>query len=189
MARKEQQMSEDVEHLLLNAQLRDELEPLYDESIGRVNAEIMSTSTENEFLASMLEWERAPILPISQWFAPELMLPHPESLSDDELHEKMWNTIQALFDKRIVLDFTDHLTDRELYCMIFRDILPAHEKKIDRANNRLHWDCANAGGNPDIWLRYYASEEDRQNWASETGGSLPPREEPPNRRRLPRTPL
>jgi len=189
MARKEQQMSEDIEHLLLNAQLRDELEPLYDESIGRVNAEIMSTSTENEFLASMLDWERAPILPISQWFSPELILPHPDSLSDDDLHEKMWNTVQAFFDKRIVLDFTDHLTDRELYCIIFRDILPAHEKKIDRASNFLHWDCANAGGNPDIWLRYYASEEDRQNWTVETGGLLPPREEPPHRRQLPRTPL
>ncbi len=189
MARKEQQISEDIEHLLLNAQLRDELEPLYDESIGRVNAEIMSTSTENEFLASMLEWERAPILPISQWFTPELILPLPDTLSDDDLHRQMWNTIHALFDKRIVLDFTDHLTDREMYCMIYRDILPAHEKKIDRASNFLHWDCANAGGNPDVWLRYYASEGDRQNWAAETDGLLPPREEPPYRRRLPRTPL
>ena len=182
-------MAEDVEHLLLNAQLRDELEPLYDESIGRVNAEIMSTRNENEFLASMLEWERAPILPISQWFTPELVLPHPDRLSDHDLHEKMWSTIHALYAKRIVLDFTDHLTDRQIYCMIYRDILPAHEKKIDRCNNYVHWDCANAGGNPDVWLRYYASEEDRQNWAEETGGLVPPREEPPYRRHLPRTPL
>ena len=61
---------DEVEHLLRNAQLRDELEPLYDESIDRVNPTVMTTRTENEFLESMLEWERAPILPISQWFEP-----------------------------------------------------------------------------------------------------------------------
>lgn len=189
MARKEQSPSEEVELLLINAQLRDELEPLYDESIGRVNAEFMSTQCENEFLASMLEWERAPMLPISQWFTPELVLPHPDMISENQLHEKMWNTVHSLYEKRIVLDFTDHLTDRELYCLIYRDILSSHEKKIDRPENFLHWDCANVGGNPDAWLRYYASEEDRQNWFTETNGQLPPREEPPFRRRLPRTPL
>ncbi len=187
MARKEQSPSEDVELLLLNASLRDELEPLYDESIGRVNAEFMSTQCENEFLASMLEWERAPTLPISQWFTPELILSHPDMISEDQLHEKMWNTVHSLYEKRIVLDFTDHLTDRELYCLIYRDILPSHEKKIDRPDNFLHWDCANVGGNADAWLRYYASEEDRQNWLAETDAQLPPREEPLFRRRLPRT--
>src|SRR6266550_318605 len=55
--------SEEVEHLLRNAQLRDELEPLFDESIDRVNPTAMSTRSENEFLESMLEWERAPMLP------------------------------------------------------------------------------------------------------------------------------
>ena len=42
--------SEEVEHLLRNAQLRDELEPLFDESIDRVNPTAMSTRSENEFL-------------------------------------------------------------------------------------------------------------------------------------------
>ena len=56
--------SEEVEQILRNAQLRDELEPLFDESIDRVNPAVMTTRCENEFLESMLEWERAPILPI-----------------------------------------------------------------------------------------------------------------------------
>lgn len=78
MFRSQPASPDEVEHLLRNAQLRDELEPLFDESIGRVNSTVMSTRNENEFLASMLEWERAPILPISQWFNPELVLPHPD---------------------------------------------------------------------------------------------------------------
>jgi len=181
--------SDEVEHLLRNAQLRDELEPLYDESIGRVNAEVMSTSSENEFLQSMLDWERAPILPICDWFRPALKLPPPETLDDECLHSLLHETIQKLFAKRIVLDFTDHLSDRQLYCLIVRDILPTHEKRIERLNNYLHWDCANTNDNPDVWLRYYAREEDRDTWVEETGGELPKMEDPPYDRRLPRAPL
>src|SRR3990172_4339262 len=111
-------LPDEVEHLLRNAELRDELEPYFDESIRNVNVEELPTPVENEFLASMLAWERAPILPICQWFDPQLVLPHPEALSDSQLHERLWDTIDKLFDRRIVLDFTDHLSDRELYCLI-----------------------------------------------------------------------
>ena len=107
--------SEEVEHLLRNAQLRDELEPLFDESIDRVNPTVMSTRSENEFLESMLEWERAPMLPISQWFEPPLVLPHPDRLGQHQLSLVLRATIEKLFEKHIVLDFTDHLSDYQLY--------------------------------------------------------------------------
>ena len=120
------------------------LEPFYDESISRIDVQHWPLALENEFLASMLAWERAPILPIYRWFDPELRLPRPSVLSDDDLHEILWTVINKLFEKRIVLDFTDHLSDRELYCLIYRDILPSREKKIESARNYLHWDCAGA---------------------------------------------
>lgn len=182
-------LPDEVEHLLRNAELRNELEPYFDESIRSVNVEELPTPMENEFLASMLAWERAPILPIAQWFEPELRLPHPDALSNDELHQRLWDTIQKLHGRRIVLDFTDHLSDRELYCLIYRDILPCAEKKIDSLSNYLHWDCADMGGDPSIWLRYYASDEEREAWAEDFGDSLPPSEEPPFRRKLPQRPL
>src|SRR5688500_4327443 len=122
---------EEVEHLLRNAQLRDELEPFLDESLFCLNSDELPTQVENEFLASMLAWERAPVVPISQWFEPELRLPNPSSLNDEELHEVLWDTIQKLYDKHIVLDFTDHLSDRQLYRLIYCDILPSPEKKLD----------------------------------------------------------
>ncbi len=150
----------------------------------------MPTSVENEFLASMLAWERAPVVAISEWFDPELVLPHPDALSHDERRELMWATIHQLYEKRIVLDFTDHLTDRQLYTIIYRDILPSAEKKIELArNNYLHWDCANTGDDPETWLRYYASLQEREAWADETGEPLPPAEDPPFRRKMPTRPL
>jgi hypothetical protein len=179
---------DEVEQLLRNAELRDELERYFDESISRVNVQHLTLAAENDFLAVMLAWEQAPVLPIYRWFEPELRPPRPDALNEADLHKILWDVIHRLFQKRIVLDFTDHLCDRELYCLIFRDILPAREKKVDWPNNYLHWDCTGDSGDPETWLRYYASEEEREDWAEQYGQPLPPTAPPPYPRRLPREP-
>ncbi len=176
---------DEVDQLLLNARLRDELEPFLDESVCLVDVRSMPTPVENEFLASMLAWEKAPVLPISQWFPEELVLPPPESLDEKTLHATLWHAIHKLYEARIVLDFTDHLSDRELYLVIYRDILPSPEKKIDLPKNCLHWACLDPDHDSDPWLRYYASDAERREWASETGQPLPPVERPPHPRKLP----
>jgi hypothetical protein len=180
---------DEVDQLLLNARLRDELEPYFDESIQLVDVRNMPTHLENEFLASMLEWERAPILPVSRWFRPELRLPPPDSLNDEQLRALLWDTIQKLYAKHIVLDYTDHLSDRELYCLICRDILPSLEKRIRRTQTYLHWQCLDPSQDVEIWLRYYATDEERQGWLQESGGCLPAAEPPPFPRRVPRGPM
>ena len=177
--------TDQVEQLMRNAELRDELERYLDESVSRVNVQHLTLAAENDFLASMLAWEQAPVLPIYRWFEPELRLPRPGSLGDADLHQILWDVIGKLFQKRIVLDFTDHLSDRELYCLIYRDILPAREKKLDYPCNYLHWDCTGPSGDPEEWLRYYASEEEREEWADCYGQPLPPRCDPPHPRDLP----
>lgn len=180
---------EQVDQLLRNARLRDELEPLFDESIGCVNVGRMTTDSENDFLESMLAWERAPMLPIGEWFEPRLETPPPAQLGEREVSRVLAHVIHRLFEKNIVLDFTNHLTDRQLYTIIYRDILPTYEKKIERHGGFLHWDCANTDDAPETWLRYYASPEEREMWAEETGGELPPQETPPYERSLPQAPL
>ena len=180
--------ADEVDQLLLNARLRDELEPYRDESVEVVDLGRMTTPMENEFLAALLAWERAPVLPISQWFEPELELPHPYTLDDKQLHSLLCDTIHRLYEKRIVLDFTDHLSDRLLYCVLCRDILPSSEKKLDQAKNYLHWHCLDADDDPETWLRYYASDLEREEWEAETGEPLPPSEPPPFPRKMPRRP-
>src|SRR5688572_28772642 len=88
--------SEEVDELLLNARLRDELEPFLDESVHILDCRRLPTSDENEFLAQMLAWERAPVLPIAKWFEPELALPPPDQLSDEQLHKLLSETIERL---------------------------------------------------------------------------------------------
>lgn len=181
--------SREVDHLLRNAELRNDLEPFSDESIGKVDTERMPTPAENEFLALMLEWERAPTLPISRWFEPELKLPPPETLDENAIRNQLWKAIHRLFEQQIVLNFTDHLADRELYCLIYRGILPAQEKKLGKRETCLHWDCASIDDNPDIWLRYYACEEERRIWSEETLENLPSAAAPPHPRNLPKESL
>jgi hypothetical protein len=179
---------EEVDQLLLNARLRDELEPYLDESVHVLDCRQMPTQQENEFLASMLAWEKAPILPIAQWFEPALFLPAPDALSELELHSLLWTTIERLYERRITLEFTDHLSDRQLYCLIGRDILPSPEKKLEVSRNYLQWHCLDFDQDAETWLRYYASNEDRRTWAAENGGQLPPAMQPPYPRKMPSRP-
>ncbi len=44
------------------------------------------------------------------------------------------------------------------------------------------------GNGSDVWLKFYASEEDRQEWAIEWHDPIPEHEEPPFPRKLPRAP-
>ena len=178
---------EEVDHLIRNAQLRDELEPYLDESLSLLDRRRMSTPQENEFLASMLAWERAPVLSLGEWLTPPLVLPSPDQLDDPNLHQLLWDTVHRLADAQVVLEFTDHLSDRQLYTILYRDILPSPEKKIDMPGRYLHWHCLDADLDPETWLRYYATDRQREEWLVENPyESLPTAETPPHRRKLPR---
>jgi hypothetical protein len=179
--------SDQVDQLLRNAQLRDELEPFVDESLQVLHLRPMPLEAENEFLASMLAWERAPVLPIRQWFSPELQVPSPDSLSDEQLSEYLHRLIECLYEQRIVLDFTEHLSDRQLYRLIYRDILPSYEKKVDLPRNYLHWHCLDEN-DIESWLRFYASDDERQQWESANLQLPPPKCPPPHPRRMPLRP-
>lgn len=173
---------DEVDLLMANARLRDELEPYRDESIDDASVTHMSLRTENEYLASMLAWERAPALPIASWFTPVLELPSPDALSDEQLSTLLVETINKLYSQRVVLRFTDHLNDRELYKIIYRDILPCCEKKVELPGKFLEWRCIE---DTEIWLRYYADAVERRRFQEEHDLELPASEKPPFKRDLP----
>lgn len=177
--------TEEVELLLHNARLRDELEPYIDESVQLVHFRQMNLQEENSFLESMLAWERAPALPISCWSLPELVLPRPSSLDDDLLDALLADSIDRLFSVRVVLEMTDHLSNRQLYTLIYRDILPACEKKVDLPGNYLCWRCVDEC-DQETWLTYYATESERLQWLETNLGPLPEGRDVPFPRKLPR---
>lgn len=178
----------DVDKLLLNAELRDQLEPYFDESVDFLQWKTLPTESENDFLASMLAWERAPALRIAEWFQPSLELPAPDSLNDKQLSEQLWQVIHQFHQQRIVLEMTDHLSDRQLYCVIYRDILPSYEKKVDLPKNYLHWHCVDHTEDETTWLRYYATDEERDEWQKTNNAEPPASETPPYPRKMPSRP-
>lgn len=175
----------DIDLLMQNARLRDEMEPFLDESVTLVDMDRMSVHSENEFLSSLLAWERAPVLPIGQWFEPELVMRDHKEYSDAQVKQKLHQIIGRLYERNLVLVHTDHLSDRQLYCLIARDILPAHEKKIVASNRAIQWQCLDVVVDEEAWLRFYASDEERDQWAADNWLKLPPREPLPFPRTMP----
>jgi hypothetical protein len=182
MSETSRQDVDEVDLMLDNARLRDELEPYRDESIDDPAVTRMSLVKENEYLASILAWERAPALPIGSWFMPLMELPSPDSIDDQTLSRLLIETIERLYSERVVLRYTDHLSDRELYTIIYRDILPCCEKKVELPGKNLEWRCIEE---TETWLRYYANPVDRRRFQEEHDVELPPSETPKYKRNLP----
>lgn len=174
-----------VELLMQNARLRDEIEPYMDESVYLVDLDRMSVDNENEFLYSLLAWERAPVLPISQWFEPELELPVSQELDDVQLSATLTDVIERLYEQNVLLEYTAHLSDRQLYGLIIRDILPAQEKKVGIDGTFLRWQCIDIVEDDESWLRFYATDAERDTWHEETRLKLPPKQDAPFQRSLP----
>ncbi|MEL6895222.1 MAG: hypothetical protein AAFP90_03890 [Planctomycetota bacterium] len=177
---------DEVELMMVNARLRDELEPYNDESIQTLSFTNMPLDVENDYLASLLAWERAPAIAIAKWFSPRLTMPDPSSLTDVQIHRQLWTTIRALHRQQIVLEWTDHLSDRQLYMLIMRDILPSCEKKVDLPENVIRWRCVDSD-DTDTWLTYYATAAERRRWQELQQEDLPPQMPLPHPRRLPKT--
>ncbi len=173
---------DEVDLMLANARLRDELEPYRDESIDDPSVTRMSLRTENEYLASMLAWERAPALPIASWFTPVMELPTPDAIDDETLAALLYDTIDQLYSQQVVLRYTDHLSDRDLYKIIYRDILPCCEKKVELPGKFLEWRCIEDN---DTWLRFYADAVERRRYQEEHDVKLPPSEPLRYKRNLP----
>ncbi len=175
-------MIDEVDLMIDNARLRDELEPYRDDSIDDPTMGRMPLQTENEYLSSILAWERAPALPIRDWFNPPLQIPPPESLAGETLAVILQQTIERLYSQAIVLTCTDHLSDHQLYRMIYRDILPCCEKKIDAAGKRLEYRCVE---DTETWLTFYADAVERRRFQEEHQVELPAARKPHFPRDLP----
>lgn len=148
---------------------------------------------EEAFLASMIEYETAPIsCPFEALETEGVQLPPAEELGEVELNRKLWQVINTLAERNTFVTHTDHLSDRELYDHLWTDSLremgPVLAKPVKPAGKRPKnpgWvqfiDPIGSGNEEDtlIWLRYYAKQEDRDRWADQyPGDSMPPSEKP-----------
>ena len=122
-------------------------------------------------------------------------LPPPETLDDAALAGKLWQVIRTLADLRVFLSSTDHLSDRELYDLLWNDLLREGGPELPPDSGWVtHLDILGSGSEEDIYLRmrYYADEQERTSWLREfPDDEMPDHVDPPydRDRLLPADPL
>ncbi|MPN03686.1 hypothetical protein SDC9_150918 [bioreactor metagenome] len=122
------------------------------------------------------------------------MLP-PDELTDESVPGHLWELLHNLACRGFYVQHTDHLTDRELYAEIWEHGLTDLSLLPGRCQTGgwFH-DVIGSGGQEDeeIYLSYYANEQQRREHAAEYPEQpLPPRKSPVTRRdwRLPKGPF
>jgi hypothetical protein len=111
-----------------------------------------------------------------------ISLPLASDLSETELSAKLGEVINALSLLAIYLESTDHLSDRELYTLLCEDVL--REETVfqsgDRMNMNCHIDLVSSGSkaDTDLYLKYYADDDDRAFWLKQFPDDVLPSQEP-----------
>jgi hypothetical protein len=152
----------------------------------------LSPEESEQFWRRVVEFETAPLTTnFQQLIDAGVELPEPGSLGDDPLTAKLWEVIEGLAKLRVFISETDHLSDRELYTALWRDVLRHETEAISDEYSAGHVDLLSTGSEPDtlLYLKYYADEEFRQHWVEEFPDYvIPDHEDPPCDRdaRLPR---
>ncbi len=109
-------------------------------------------------------------------------LPPPDELDDEQLTAKLWEVIHALARINVYLSTTDHWSDRELYEQLWRDALREFTMDFPPGSDwNCHIDFLSSGSDEDnqLYLKYYADEEYRQQWHGDwPDDPIPPHEDP-----------
>ena len=96
-----------------------------------------------------------------------MTLPSADELDDADLTAKLWEVLDGLASLGVFLNFTDHLSDRELYVRLWSDTL--REPMELQPESDAAWFIDMTGGYNDegtlVYLKYYADEDARHHWA------------------------
>src|SRR5262249_27255897 len=141
---------------------------------------------EEVFWQQVLAFERAPhFTPFKQLMDLGVELPESKELHDHQLSKKLWEVIDRLAEMKMFLERTDHLSDRELYAILYSDMLHRPVALLNDDSARWRYDMNGSGSEEHsyLWLKYYADEEERCRWKNEFPEyELPSHEDPPYNR-------
>jgi hypothetical protein len=183
-------------------------EPSQEERINKLRAELEkiggSTSTlesmpadmEEEFLRHVLEYETAEQISLLRLLENSgLEVLPPESLDDDALKIKLKEMIDRMATLGAYLLHTNHLSDRDLYEYLYHEALREETVLFPENPSYAYMiDLTGSGSEDDnqTYLKYYADEQYRRQWAHDwPDDRMPEHEEPPfdRDRFLPQSPV
>ncbi len=105
------------------------------------------------------------VKPYDQLISWGLSMPDPATLPDEQLSAHLAALIQELAAHNFYLYHTDHLSDRALYTALWEHVL---REEIVPGGTWHHDFIGNGSAESiQIWLRYYATPAERENWSEE----------------------
>ncbi len=175
------------------AKLRQEVEKL---GGNTMSLESMPADMEEEFLRHVLEYESAePISLLKLLTNSGLEVPAPDELDDETLGSKLKDIIDRMASLGAYLMHTNHLSDRALYEYLSHDGLREEAVLFPENPSYAYMiDLTGSGSEEDnqIYLKYYADEKYRRDWANDwPDDTVPEHEDPPfdRDRFLPHSPI
>ncbi|MCA1576509.1 MAG: hypothetical protein LC794_03990 [Acidobacteria bacterium] len=175
------------------AKLRQEVEKL---GGNTMSLESMPADMEEEFLRHVLEYESAePISLLKLLTNSGLEVPAPNELDDETLGSKLKDIIDRMASLGAYLMHTNHLSDRALYEYLYHDGLREEAVLFPENPSYAYMiDLTGSGSEEDnqVYLKYYADEKYRRDWANDwPDDTVPDHEDPPfdRDRFLPQSPI
>ena len=175
------------------AKLRQEVEKL---GGSTMSLESMPADMEEEFLRHVLEYENAePISLLRLLENSGLEVPPPDQFDDDALTAKLKEIIERMASLGAYLLHTNHRSDRALYEYLYHDGLREEAVLFPENPSYAYMiDLTGSGSEEDnqTFLKYYADEQYRQQWASDwPADNMPDHEDAPfdRDRFLPQSPI
>jgi hypothetical protein len=183
-------------------------EPSQEERINKLRAELeklggntstlesMPADMEEEFLRHVIEYETAEQISLLRLLENSgLEVPPPESLDDDALKIKLKEIVDRMAAVGSYLLHTNHVSDRDLYEYLYHEALREETVLFPENPSYAYMiDLTGSGSEDDnqTYLKYYADEEYRRQWAHDwPDDRMPEHEEPPfdRDRFLPQSPV
>lgn len=183
-------LDREADALLENAMLRKEAAEYIDELLLR-RLRFDNVEAENEYLREIIAWESAPILPLKDWLDDSWRQLDLSTATEPEILAAALDLLERLRRLNQEIWRADHLSTRRLYEILVHRVLPCRLKRLQSPRSPNVWNFEFytedkfLDASDEIWLTYYATQEERLLWSQEHNVALPPRRTPPFARRFP----
>src|ERR1051326_1254163 len=148
------ELSTDIERQLRAIELKNEAHEITGGQMSVFEAEDIDPAIAEQFWENVVAYERAPrTTPLKKLEQLGVAMPAPDALSDEALSLKLWEVIDALARMSVILECTDHLSDRELYSHLWFHSL--REQMVDMSaygQGEWHIDPIGSGSEEDMLL-------------------------------------